>query len=96
MKRGGFISRRSSFVRVKAELEKRTEKIAVTSRPLSTNRLKLGKHFVQDDVLKSVAPIRRELDRVGASSYAPNELIAESRASAAYATVMLSSGADAA
>ena len=30
--RGRFISRRSSFVGVKAELEKRTEKIAVKSR----------------------------------------------------------------
>ena len=39
---------------------------------LSTDRLKLGEHFVQDDLLKSVAPIRRELDRVGASSYATN------------------------
>ena len=32
MKRGRFISRRSSFFKVKAELEKRTEKITVTSR----------------------------------------------------------------
>ena len=32
MKRGCFISRRSSFVGVKAELEKRTEKVSVTSR----------------------------------------------------------------
>ena len=39
---------------------------------LSTDRLKLGEHFVQDDLLMSVAPIRRELDRVGASSYAAN------------------------
>ena len=39
---------------------------------LCTDRLNLGKHFVQDDLLKSVAPIRRELDRVGASSYATN------------------------
>ena len=31
-KRGCFISRCSSFIRVKAELEKRTEKISVTSR----------------------------------------------------------------
>ncbi|CAN0449763.1 unnamed protein product, partial [Ascophyllum nodosum] len=28
-----------------------------------------------DDLLKSVAPIRRELDRVGASSYATNSLL---------------------
>jgi hypothetical protein len=32
MERGRFVSRRSFFVRVKAELEKRTEKIAVMSR----------------------------------------------------------------
>ena len=46
----------------------------LTSLPdrLSTDLLKLDEHFVQDDLLKSVAPIRRELDRVGASSYATN------------------------
>ena len=32
MKRGRFLSRRSSFAGVKAELEKRTKNIAVTSR----------------------------------------------------------------
>ena len=31
--------------------------------------------FVQDDLLKSVAPIRRELDRVGASSHATNAML---------------------
>ncbi|CAM9425065.1 unnamed protein product, partial [Ascophyllum nodosum] len=51
---------------------------------------------VQDDLLKSVALIQRELDRVGASSYATKELIAETRASAAYSTATPSSGADAA
>ena len=39
---------------------------------LSTDRLKLGKDFVQDDSLKSVVSIQRELDRVGASFYATN------------------------
>eukprot|EP00904_Undaria_pinnatifida_P011839 jgi/Undpi1/7786/HiC_scaffold_23.g10259.m1 len=59
---------------------------------LSSKRASLGKQHVEDRVLKSAEPLMRQLESVGGSTYARNELTAEMLASAAYDTSVLAEG----
>eukprot|EP00904_Undaria_pinnatifida_P010382 jgi/Undpi1/6474/HiC_scaffold_20.g08953.m1 len=59
---------------------------------LSFKRASLGKQHVEDRVLKSAEPLMRQLESVGGSTYARNELTAEMLASAAYDTSVLAEG----
>eukprot|EP00904_Undaria_pinnatifida_P011900 jgi/Undpi1/7840/HiC_scaffold_23.g10312.m1 len=92
IKNGRNLKRNSTFRQVRQRVEQVAEDLALASRMQSTKRASLGKAHVENDIKRSLEPVLTAYEKVGASKYAAEEVLAEMLASSAYETSVLVEG----